>query len=74
MVRTSELHSATAQFFINVKDNAFSTTRRRTFVSYAVSARSPSGMDVVDKIVNGSTGPKGPFTADALQENITIKA
>ncbi|MFO0739500.1 MAG: peptidylprolyl isomerase [Labilithrix sp.] len=75
MARTSEPHSATAQFFINVKDNAFldHTAKDGSGWGYAVFGKVTSGMDVVDKIVNVKTGPKGPFTKDAPQENITIK-
>jgi cyclophilin family peptidyl-prolyl cis-trans isomerase len=75
MARTSEPHSATAQFFINVKDNAFldHTAKDGSGWGYAVFGKVTSGMDIVDKIVGVKTGPKGPFTKDAPEENITIK-
>jgi peptidyl-prolyl cis-trans isomerase B (cyclophilin B) len=75
MARTSEPHSATAQFFVNVKDNAFldHTAKDGSGWGYAVFGKVTSGMDVVDKIVGVKTGPKGPFTKDAPQENIVIK-
>jgi cyclophilin family peptidyl-prolyl cis-trans isomerase len=75
MARTSEPHSATAQFFINVKDNGFldHTAKDGSGWGYAVFGKVTSGMDIVDKIVGVKTGPKGPFTKDAPEENITIK-
>ncbi len=51
MARTKEPNSATAQFFINVKDNAFlDRARARDGVGYAVFGKVTSGMGVVDKI------------------------
>lgn len=50
MARTSDINSATAQFFINVKNNDFLNHGSRDF-GYAVFGRVTSGMDVVDKIV-----------------------
>src|SRR6185436_16619980 len=71
MARTSEPHSATAQFFVNVKDNAFldHTAKDGSGWGYAVFGKVTSGMDIVDKIVAVKTGPKGPFTKDAPEEN-----
>lgn len=76
MARTSEPNSATAQFFVNVKDNGFldHTGKNSTGWGYAVFGKVTSGMDVVDKIVAVTTGPKGPFAKDAPVENITIKS
>ena len=75
MARTADPNSATAQFFVNVKDNAFldHTAKDGSGWGYAVFGKVTSGMDVVDKIVGVKTGPKGPFTKDAPEENITIK-
>ncbi len=75
MARTSEPHSATAQFFVNVKDNAFldHTAKDGSGWGYAVFGKVTTGMDVIDKIVGVKTGAKGPFTKDAPQENIMIK-
>lgn len=53
--RTSDPHSATAQFFINVKDNDF-LSQPRDGAGYAVFGRVVSGMDVVDKIRSVPTG------------------
>lgn len=75
MARTSEPNSATAQFFVNVKDNGFldHTGKNATGWGYAVFGKVTSGMDVVDKIVSVKTGAKGPFSKDAPEENIKIK-
>ncbi len=76
MARTSDPHSATAQFFVNVKDNGFldHTGKNASGWGYAVFGKVTSGMDVVDKIVSVNTGSKGPFAKDAPVENITIKS
>jgi len=61
MARTSAPDSATAQFFINVKDNAF--LNRETSadkVGYAVFGKVVEGMDVVKKIEQVKTANKGP--------------
>ncbi|MDE1164107.1 MAG: peptidylprolyl isomerase [Pseudomonas sp.] len=57
MARTSDVNSATSQFFINVNDNAFLDHGSRDF-GYAVFAKVVSGMDVVDQIVNSPTATK----------------
>jgi peptidyl-prolyl cis-trans isomerase A (cyclophilin A) len=60
MARTSDPNSATAQFFINVKDNEFlNADKARDGNGYAVFGKVISGMDVVDKIVAVPTGDKG---------------
>ncbi|MEN8159824.1 MAG: peptidylprolyl isomerase [Myxococcota bacterium] len=59
MARTSDVNSATAQFFINLSDNDFLNHGGRDF-GYAVFGRVVSGMDVVDKIAGVPTGTKGP--------------
>jgi peptidyl-prolyl cis-trans isomerase B (cyclophilin B) len=56
MARTSDLHSATAQFFINVVDNDGLDDRRSP---YCVFGHVAKGMDVVDKIKAVSTGRRG---------------
>jgi peptidyl-prolyl cis-trans isomerase A (cyclophilin A) len=62
MARTSNPDSATAQFFINVKDNAFlDSANTRDGTGYAVFGKVVSGMDVVDRIRAVPTGNKGPY-------------
>jgi len=60
MARTSIPDSATSQFFINVKDNAF-LNRTATDAGYAVFGKVTKGMDIVDKIVNVPTGSTGHY-------------
>lgn len=58
MARTNDLHSATAQFFINLVDNAFLDHRPGNF-GYAVFGRVAGGIDVIDKIAAVKTGRRG---------------
>lgn len=61
MARTGDPHSATAQFFINVADNAFLDHRSPSSAGwgYAVFGRVVSGQTVVDKIARVPTGSAG---------------
>jgi len=74
MARTNDPHSATAQFFINVKDNDFLDHRAPTAQGwgYAVFGKVVSGMDVVEKIKAVATGTKG-FHQDVPKESVTIE-
>jgi peptidyl-prolyl cis-trans isomerase A (cyclophilin A) len=73
MARTMDPNSATAQFFINVKDNAFlNADQARDGNGYAVFGKVVAGMDVVDKIRNVPTGTKGPHD-DVPTQPVTIK-
>lgn len=74
MARTSDPHSATAQFFVNVTDNAFLDHQAKTPQGwgYAVFGRVTEGMDVVDAIKNVKTGARGPFAKDAPLDNVVI--
>lgn len=60
MARTMDPHSATAQFFINVKDNAFLnyTGEQAQTYGYCVFGEVVDGMDVVDQIVKVKTGQR----------------
>jgi cyclophilin family peptidyl-prolyl cis-trans isomerase len=58
MARTSRPHSATAQFFINHKDNDFLDYPSRDGWGYCVFGKVVEGMDVVDAIANQKTGIK----------------
>jgi len=71
MARTSDVNSATAQFFINLTDNAFLDHGTRDF-GYAVFGRVTKGMDVVDAIAKVKTGRKGSHD-DVPVEPVTIQ-
>ncbi|HNM43328.1 peptidylprolyl isomerase [Plasticicumulans sp.] len=58
MARTSDPHSATAQFFINVKDNGFLDHPGQDGWGYCVFGKVIEGMDVVDAIVAAPTANK----------------
>ena len=58
MARTSEVDSATSQFFINLTDNDFLNHGNRDF-GYAVFGKVAEGMDVVNKIAGVKTGNHG---------------
>ncbi len=75
MARTNDPHSATAQFFINHKDNAFLDHSGKTprGWGYAVFGRVTDGMSVVDAIAATPTGGKGMFPKDVPLETIVIE-
>jgi peptidyl-prolyl cis-trans isomerase A (cyclophilin A) len=76
MARTTDPHSATAQFFVNVVDN-----KRLDFVSdqngmtygYAVFGKVTSGQDVIDKIKAVETEAKAPLPKDVPKTPIVIE-
>ena len=61
MARSGNPNSATAQFFINVKDNAMLNAPQPDGHGYAVFGKVVSGAEVVDKIKGVATGNKGPY-------------
>ncbi|HXG27649.1 MAG TPA: peptidylprolyl isomerase [Nevskiales bacterium] len=73
MARTSDPHSATAQFFINLKDNDFLDYRSPDARGwgYCVFGQVTEGMDVVDAIAAVETGRMG-MHADVPKQDITI--
>ena len=73
MARTGDPQSATAQFFINVKDNAFLDPSAQDF-GYTVFGKVSSGMEVIEKIKAVPTGPAGPFGSDAPKTPILINS
>ncbi len=73
MARTSDVNSATAQFFINLKHNKFLDHGSRDF-GYAVFGRVTKGMDVMDKIAKVKTGRKGPLPRDVPQQTVLIES
>ena len=60
MARTSDPHSASAQFFINVKDNDFLNHPGQSGWGYAVFGRVVGGMDIVNRIAAVPTANRGP--------------
>jgi peptidyl-prolyl cis-trans isomerase A (cyclophilin A) len=73
MARTNDPNSATAQFFINVKDNAFLDPAPGK-PGYTVFGKVVSGMDIVEKIKSTPTGSGGPFPTDVPQTPVVIKS
>ena len=81
MARTSDPHSASSQFFINVADNGFLDYRSKEMFGktvvqewgYAVFGEVVEGMDVVDKIKGVATGNKG-FHQDVPKEDVVIES
>ena len=75
MARTNAPHSASAQFFINVKNNDFlNAASAQDGWGYAVFGKVVSGLDVVTKIAKLPTGAGGPFRSDVPREPVVIEA
>jgi peptidyl-prolyl cis-trans isomerase B (cyclophilin B) len=74
MARTSDPHSATAQFFINVGDNDFlnHSAKNAQGWGYAVFGKVTDGIDVVDAIRKVKTGNSG-FHQDVPTEDVVIE-
>lgn len=74
MARTSDPHSATAQFFINATDNAFLDFKAENAQGwgYAVFGKVVSGTEVVDAIERVRTGRKG-FHDDVPLDDVVIQ-
>jgi cyclophilin family peptidyl-prolyl cis-trans isomerase len=74
MARTSAPHSASAQFFINVKNNDFlNQANAQDGWGYAVFGKVVAGMDVVMKIAQVPTGNAGPH-GDVPREAVVIES
>ena len=75
MARTNEPHSASAQFFINAKDNDFLnfTSPNGSGWGYCVFGKVAAGMDVVDKIESVKTGRSGGHS-DVPVDDVVIKS
>lgn len=73
MARTSDPHSATSQFFINVKDNTFlnHTAPNASGWGYAVFGKVVAGTEVVDAICKVKTGRQG-FHDDVPKQDVMI--
>ena len=74
MARTGDPHSATAQFFINLKDNTFlnHTGKNPQGWGYTVFGKVTEGMDVVDKIAKVKTAP-GKISEAVPAEAVVIE-
>lgn len=74
MARTNDPHSATAQFFINVKDNNFlnHTAKSGQGWGYCVFGKVTEGMDVVNKIKGAKTATKG-YHSDVPVDAVVIE-
>lgn len=72
MARTSDPHSASAQFFINHGDNDFLNYPGQDGWGYAVFGQVSEGMDVVEKIANTPTGNAPPFGRDVPVTAVVI--
>ncbi len=72
MARTSDPHSATAQFFINVVDNSGSLDPRAGSAGYCVFGTVVDGMDVVDKIRAVQTGQRSGH-GDVPVQDVVIR-
>jgi peptidyl-prolyl cis-trans isomerase B (cyclophilin B) len=76
MARTSDVHSASAQFFINIADNGFlnHTSPTTEGFGYCVFGKVVEGKDVVDKIKKVETGNKSGHQNVPLDDVIIQKA
>ena len=73
MARTSEINSATSQFFVNLSDNEFLDHGPRDY-GYAVFGRVTEGMDVIDKIARVSTGKRSGYQDAPLEDVVIVSA
>ena len=73
LARTSDPHSATSQFFINLADNAsLDKSNAPDGWGYAVFGKVVAGQEVVDRIAAVGTGQRGPY-GDVPLEDIVVK-
>lgn len=72
MARTSDPHSANAQFFINTNDNRFLDYPGQDGWGYAVFGKVIKGADVVDKIEAVQTGRRDKPVQDVVIESVTV--
>ena len=73
MARTSDVNSASSQFFVNLVDNAFLDHQGSRNYGYAVFGRVVAGLDVIDAIAAVKTGRKGGHD-DVPVEPVVVKA
>ena len=73
MARTSDINSATSQFFVNLKDNGFLDHGPRDY-GYAVFGRVTDGMEVIDRIAGVSTGTRKGYQDAPLEDVVIVSA
>jgi cyclophilin family peptidyl-prolyl cis-trans isomerase len=73
MARTSDINSATSQFFVNLSDNAFLDHGPRDY-GYAVFGRVTEGMETIDKIAKVKTGRRKGYQDAPLEDVIITSA
>ena len=73
MARTSDINSATSQFFINLVDNGFLDHGPRDY-GYAVFGKVTEGMDTVDKIAAVKTGRRKGYQDAPLEDVVIVSA
>lgn len=73
MARTSDINSATSQFFVNLADNAFLDHGSRDY-GYAVFGRIAQGMDVIDRIAGVETGRRKGYQDAPLEDVVIVSA
>ncbi|MGH8267927.1 MAG: peptidylprolyl isomerase, partial [Steroidobacteraceae bacterium] len=73
MARTTDINSATSQFFVNLSDNAFLDHGPRDY-GYAVFGRVTEGMEVIEKIARLGTGKRQGYQDAPLEEVVIVAA
>src|ERR1700739_2273250 len=73
MARTSDINSATSQFFVHLSDNAFLDHGPRDY-GYAVFGRVTAGLDVIDKIARVATGRRRGYQDAPLEDGVIVSA
>ncbi len=73
MARTNDIHSATSQFFINLKDNDFLDHKPGSY-GYAVFGKVVDGMDVIDQIAAVKTGRRRGHDDVPVEDVLIISA
>lgn len=72
MARTEDPHSATSQFYINLKDNLALDPNDKRW-GYCVFGRVVEGMETVDAIAKVPTGPRGEIPNDVPQTDVVVQ-
>ncbi len=74
MARTSDPHSATSQFFINLVDNASLDAGGPAGAGYCVFGKVVEGIEVIDAMAKVKTGRKSPHSDVPLEDIVLVKA